>query len=366
MRSAIGKRAARAIIQSMNEPKTGGAHGYLRIATEEAFAPAELITLFRKALHQPNVDPGFKSLMGFYIESQEPRPRFIFDRLQDLGALRIADMNERGIDRQIIAITSPGTQILEKDDAVAMSVLANDQLAEACRKYPKRLTGMAACAPQDPQHAAREIERAVTKLGLRAVIINSHTHGEYLDNPKFSPLLEAAEALDVPIYLHPNTPPRSMIGPMLEAGLDGAIFGFGVETGMHALRLITSGTLDRFPRLQIIIGHMGEALPFWLYRLDFMHQAGVRAGRYECMKPLKKGRVSTYLRENFYITNSGMAWEPAIRFTQDVIGVDRVLYAMDYPYQCPVEEVVALDAMTITTADKKKFFQTNAERVFKL
>lgn len=352
--------------QDMNELRTGGDKGYLRIATEEAFSPPELIALYREVLDEPDVDPGFRSLMGFYIGSQEPRPRFVFDRLQDLGALRLADMDARGIDRQIIALTSPGTQILAKNKAVALSVLANDQLAEACRKYPDRFTGMAACAPQDPQHAAREIDRAVTKLGMRAVIINSHTQGEYLDNPKFSPLLEAAESLDVPIYLHPGTPPRSMIGPMLEAGLDGAIFGFGVETGMHALRLITSGTLDRFPRLQIIIGHMGEALPFWLYRLDFMHQAGVRAGRYECMKPLKKGTVSNYLRENFYITSSGMAWEPAIRFTQNVIGVDRVLYAMDYPYQCPAEEVVALDTMNMAADDKRQFFQTNAERVFKL
>lgn len=366
MPSAIGKRHARAIIHGMKELKPGGANGYLRIATEEAFAPPELIALYRAALDEPDVDPGFKSLMGFYIGSQEPRPRFIFDRLQDLGALRLADMDARGIDRQIIALTSPGTQILARDQATALSVLANDQLAEACRKYPDRFTGMAACAPQDPHHAAREVERAVTQLGMRAVIINSHTHGQYLDHPKFSPLLEAVEALDVPIYLHPNTPPRNMIGPMLEAGLDGAIFGFGVETGMHALRLITTGTLDRFPRLRIIIGHMGEALPFWLYRLDFMHQAGVRAGRYECMKPLKKGTVSDYLRENFYITNSGVAWEPAIRFTQQVIGVDRVLYAMDYPYQCPAEEVAALDAMSLTLEDKRKFFQTNAERVFRL
>jgi 2,3-dihydroxybenzoate decarboxylase len=111
---------------------------------------------------------------------------------------------------------------------------------------------------------------------------------------------------------------------------------------------------------------MGEALPFWLYRLDFMHQAGVRAGRYECMKPLQKGTVSNYLRENFYITNSGVAWEPAIRFTQQVIGVDRVLYAMDYPYQCPAEEVAALDAMSMPLEEKKQFFQTNAERVFRL
>jgi 5-carboxyvanillate decarboxylase len=179
-------------------------------------------------------------------------------------------------------------------------------------------------------------------------------------------VLEAAEAMDVPIYIHPNTAPANMIGPMLEAGLDGAIFGFGVETGMHALRLITSGALDRFPKLQIILGHMGEALPFWMYRLDFMHQAGVRTGRYENMKPLKKETVSRYLRENFFITNSGVAWEPAIKFTQEVIGIDRVLYAMDYPYQCPAEEVTTLDAMAMSIEDKKKFFQTNAERVFKI
>ena len=350
----------------MTELKTGGGQGYLRIATEEAFAPPELIREFRAILAAPDCDPGFLSLMGFYINSQAERPRFIFDRLQDLGALRLADMDARGIDRQVIAVTAPGTQILTADKARGMSVLANDMLAEACRNHPDRFTGMAACAPQDPVHAANEIERAVMKLGMRAVIINSHTHGEYLDDPKFAPILEAAQALGVPIYIHPNTPPRSMIQPMLDAGLDGAIFGFGVETGMHALRLITSGTLDRFPDLQIIIGHMGEALPFWLYRLDFMHQAGVRAGRYDFMKPLKKGKVSAYLRENFHITNSGVAWEKAIRFTQEVIGIDRVLYAMDYPYQCPPEEVVALDAMDMAPADKKKFFQTNAERLFRL
>jgi 5-carboxyvanillate decarboxylase len=350
----------------MTELKTGGAQGYLRIATEEAFCPPELIKLYHRILDEPDVDPGFKSLWGFYGQSMAPRPRFIFERLQDLGAQRLADMDERGIDRQIIALTSPGTQILPRDEAVAMAVLANDQLGEACLAHPDRYTGMAACAPQDAAGAAKEIERAKSKYGFRAVIINSHTNGEYLDNPKFSPILEAAQALDLPIYIHPNTPPRNMIGPMLEAGLDGAIFGFGVETGMHALRLITTGTLDRYPNLKIIIGHMGEALPFWLPRLDFMHQSGVRSARYDNMKPLQKENVSRYLRENFYITNSGVAWEPAIKFTQSVIGKDRVLYAMDYPYQCPPEEVVALDGMAMSPEDKKLFFQTNAERVFKL
>lgn len=350
----------------MTQPLTGGSSGYLRIATEEAFAPPELVARYRQLLSEPGIDPGFQSLMGFYMASTAERPRFVFERLQDLGALRIGDMDARGIDRQIIGLTSPGTQILERGEAVAMAVLANDMLAAACRKYPQRFTGMAACAPQDPEAAAKEIERAVTRLGMRAVIINSHTQGEYLDHPKFSPLLAAVEALGVPIYLHPNTPPRSMIAPLLEAGLEGAIFGFGVDTGLHALRLITSGTLDRFPKLQVIIGHMGEALPFWLYRLDYMHRAGVRSGRHERLKPLLKDSISSYLRERFHITNSGVAWEPAIKYTQEAVGIDRVLYAMDYPYQCPVEEVIALDAMSMSADHKKKFFQTNAERLFRL
>ena len=350
----------------MLELQTGGRQGYLRIATEEAFAPPELIRAYEGILDGDDVDPGFESLMGFYLRSKSERAQAVFRRLQDLGAERLADMDARGIDRQVIAVTGPGTQVLSRDAAVAMSELCNDRLAEACAKHPQRFTGMAACAPQDPAHAAKEIERAVTKLDMRAVVINSHTHGEYLSDPKFWPIFEAAEALDVPIYLHPQTPPREMVVPMIEAGLDGAIFGFGVETGFHALRIITSGAFDRFPKLQIILGHMGEALPYWMYRLDYMHSAGVRSNRYAFMKPLKKEKVSNYLKENFHFTNSGVAWEPAIRFAQEQIGIDRVLYAMDYPYQCPPEEVVALDAMAMTPEIKKKFFQTNAERLFKL
>ncbi|PTS88730.1 amidohydrolase [Sphingomonas sp. HMWF008] len=351
----------------MTELKTGGAQGYLRIATEEAFSTPELIAAFRDELNAPNVDPGFQSLIGYYLDHQAERPRFIANALLDLGEQRIADMDARGIDRQVLALTAPATNALrDPDRATMVAEIANDRLAEAMAKYPTRFSGMAACAAQNAKRAAKEIERAVTTLGLTAVVINSHILGEYLDNPKFFEVLEAIEAMDVPLYIHPNTPPANMIGPMLEAGLDGAIFGFGVETGMHALRIITGGVLDRFPRLQIVIGHMGEALPYWMYRLDFMHQAGVRTGRYEVMKALKKEKVSNYLKENFHITNSGMAWEPAIKFAQNVIGEDRVLYAMDYPYQCPAEEVVALDAMDMPLATKRKFFQTNAEKLFKI
>jgi 5-carboxyvanillate decarboxylase len=274
-------------------------------------------------------------------------------------------MDAAGIARQVISLTCPGTQILDRDRAVAMATLANDQLGEACRRHPDRFSGLTAVAPQDPEVAAAEIGRGVHDLGFKGVIINSHTQGEYLDNPKFWPILEAAEALDTPVYLHPNTPPKSMIGPLLEAGLDSAIYGFAVETGMHLLRIITAGLFDRFPRLRMVVGHLGEALPFWLYRLDFMHAAQVAAGRYESMKPIQR-RPSDYLRSNVWVTTSGMPWAPAIMFCREVLGADRVMYAMDYPYQYVPEEVTMQDRLPLDAAAKRAFFQGIAEEVFGL
>jgi 2,3-dihydroxybenzoate decarboxylase len=339
---------------------------YLRIATEEAFAPPELITMWRDMIERGLCDdPGFVSMVGFYTAAKTERTRFVFDRLQDLGELRLADMDAAGIDRQIVSLTAPGTQILNRDDGTAIAALANDQLAQACRRYPDRFSGLTAIAPQDPQRAAREIERGHAELGFSGVIINAHTHGEYLDDQKFWPIFEAAEALDTPIYLHPSTPPRDMIGPLLAAGLDGAIYGFAVDTGMHVLRIITSGVFDRFPRLRLVVGHLGEALPFWLYRLDYMHAATVRARRYETMKPIKR-KPSEYLRENVWVTTSGVAWAPAIMFCREVLGPEHVMYAMDYPYQYLPEEVTAHENLPITTQEKAALFQTNAERVFRL
>ncbi|HET9977622.1 MAG TPA: amidohydrolase family protein, partial [Burkholderiaceae bacterium] len=325
----------------------------------------EVIAHYRRLLDRPDADPGFRGLMGFYMTSPSERAQHIMRCLTDLGALRLSHMDEAGIDMQVIALTAPGVQVMDKADAVAFARLANDQLADAVARHPTRFAGMIAVAPQDPGSAAAEIERGVNRLGMRSVIINSHTQGEYLSDAKFWDIFAAAEALRVPIYLHPNALPRAMLAPFQECGLDGAIYGFGVETGLHALRIITAGVFDRFPKLQIVIGHMGEALPFWAYRLDYMHRATVASKRYPSVQPLKR-KPSDYLRENFAITNSGVAWEKAIRFTQDVVGVDRVLYAMDYPYQYAPEEVLALDAMAISDADKKAFFQTNAERVFGL
>lgn len=338
---------------------------YLRIATEEAFAPQEMLDIYRKILARGDADAGFRGLMGFYMSSPSERAQHIMRCLTDLDQLRLQHMDAAGVDKAVIALTSPGVQVMDKATAVSFAQIANDQLAEAVRRHPTRFVGMIAVAPQDPVAAAKEIERGVSKLGMNAVIINSHTQGEYLSDPKFWDIFAAAEAHDAPIYLHPNALPPGMLQPFQECGLDGAIYGFGVETGLHAMRIITAGVFDRFPKLRMILGHMGEALPYWAYRLDYMHQATVKSQRYESMKPIKK-RPSEYLREHFYITNSGVAWEHAIKFTQEFMGADRVMYAMDYPYQYAPDEVNILDAMVMTPDVKKQFFQTNAEAVFKI
>lgn len=336
---------------------------YKRIATEEAFAPPEMIEIYRRILERSDCDPGFKGLMGFYMSSPSARALHIMRCLTDLDALRLQHMDEAGIDMQVLALTSPGVQVMDSATAVSFARVANDFVADAVRRHPTRFAAMIAVAPQDPAAAAKEIERGVKQLGMRSVVINSHTQGEYLSDAKFWDIFAAAEALDVPIYLHPNALPPKMLEPFQECGLDGAIYGFGVETGLHALRIVTAGVFDRFPKLQMVIGHMGEALPFWAYRLDYMHRATVLSQRYQSVKPLQK-KPSDYLRENFIITNSGVAWEPAIAFTQKVVGVERVLYAMDYPYQYAVDEVSTLDNMAMGAEHKQMFFQTNAERVF--
>jgi 2,3-dihydroxybenzoate decarboxylase len=339
--------------------------GYIRIATEEAWATPELLAAYKRILADGSYDdPGFRSLWGFYSANPGERASAIMQRLPDMGDLRIRDMDDTGIARQILLLTSPGVQVFGPDEAARLARDSNDQLEEACRKHPDRFTGLAAVAPQDPGEAARELERGV-RLGLRGAVVNSHTHGEYLDDQKFWPLFEAAEALDVPIYIHPQTPSRRMIQPFLERGLDGAIFGFAVETGLHLLRIIVAGVFDRYPKLQIVVGHLGEGLPFWLYRLDYMHAAGMKARRYTTI-PVLDRKPSEYLRENVYVTSSGMPWAPSITHCQSVLGVDRVLYAMDYPYQFVPEEVAMSDAIPVSDEDKKKFFQSNAEQVFGL
>lgn len=362
---AIPARATKGTAMT-HELKTGGGRGYLRIATEEAFATREQIDVFLRMVKDGTADKGMVSLWGFYATSPSERATQIMDRLVDLGEMRLAHMDATGIDKAILALTSPGVQpLLDVEEAKGIARRANDRLAEACQAHPTRFIGMTAVAPQDPEWSAAEIRRGARELGFKGVQINSHTQGHYLDEAQFDPIFRALAETGQPLYIHPATLPDSMMGDMIGAGLDGAVFGFGVETSYHLLRLVTTGIFDRYPDLQIMAGHGFEALPFWLYRTDFMHKAGIRSQRYERLKPLKHD-LFHYIRNNFLGTTSGLCWEPAVKMMIDVMGEDRVMYAMDYPYQYVPDEVRAMDNLAVSDAVKKKFFQTNAERWFKL
>jgi 5-carboxyvanillate decarboxylase len=330
---------------------------YKRIATEEAWGPPEMFKMYAKLIEDgPLTDPGFVSLWGHFLHNTQ-----LLDQLEDIGERRIHDMDIAGVDKMVLSLTAPGVQVFDAATANSLAISTNDQLAAAIKKHPDRFAGLAAVAPQDPKAAAKEMERGIKKLGLNGVIINSHTNGEYLDDPKYWEIFEAAQALDAAIYLHPQTPPPDMVMPYLARGFERAIMGFAHELSLHVLGLMTAGVFDRFPKLKMVIGHGGEGMPYMLYRYDYMYENA----RYPFMKKVKK-LPNDYMKENIYITTSGLPWAPAITMAQSVLGMDRVLYAMDYPYQFVPEEVTMTDNFPISAADKKKLFQTNAERVFSL
>ncbi len=337
---------------------------YKRIETEGAWGPLEMFEMYTKLLEKnPFGHPGLASMWG----SVGNRPGEgggtaspIVRRLADIGEGRIRDMDASGIDMALTFLTAPGVQVFEAATANSLAASTNDQLAEAVRKYPTRFAGLAAIAPQDPKTAAKELERATKRLGLKGAVINSHTEGEYLDDPKFWEIFEAAESLNAPIYIHPREPGPQMLQPYLQRGMERALWGFNVEVSLHTLALITEGVFDRFPKLKIVIGHGGEGIPYMLYRIDYWEK------RKKPFMPKLKMLPSDYMRRNVWITTSGMPWGPAIRMAQSVLGVDRVMYAMDYPYEFVIDEVTMTDDIPMSDADKKKFFQTNAETLFSL
>lgn len=339
---------------------------YRRIATEEAWAPPELFDLFREILTASKVDdPGLTSLMGYYAMGDAERPKFIRHRMTDAESIRLEEMAASGIDHQILSLTAPGVNPLPGGPATEMSKLANDRLAEIVKNNPTKFTGLAAVPFTAPDAGAAELARAVNELGLKGAILNSHVRDDYTDRQEYYPFYEAAEALDVPVYLHPNAPSARLLSAFQERGLDGSIYGFGVETGLHLLRLIVSGVFERYPKLKMVVGHLGEAIPFWINRIDYMYERQIATGRYEHVAPLPM-KPSEYLRRNVWITTSGVNWVDEVMFVRTMMGADRVMYAMDYPYQYEPDEVTAMDALPITDEEKFQFFEGIATDVFKL
>ena len=331
-----------------------------RIAVEEAFVTAEIAREWLAVLARSDVEPGMAKMGSILTPS--PGTASLHKNLLDIGAGRIAHMDAVGIDMQILSLTSPGVQAFDAGLATRLAAQSNDVLAEAVKAHPTRFAGLGAVAPQDPEAAAREIERVAGPLGLQGLIINSHTMGEYLDLPKFRPILAAAEAADMPIYLHPREPGPSMVTPYLDYGLYFATWGFSAETGLHAMRLIMSGTFDRFPKLRIILGHMGEGIPYWLQRIDNRYLLQVRIGAMEKLPRLP----SEYFHDNFFITTAGVTSMPALRLSLDVLGVEHILFAADFPYEDDADAVRFMDGATVTEEERRQIYETNAVRVFKL
>jgi len=330
---------------------------YRLIATEEAFSIPEQTDEFRRVASLSYSNPDLDMWRSFLAPASDAPP--LLRRLLDLDEERIQIMDECGVDMHILSLTSPGVQMFNADTAAHLASLANDRLAEAIKKHPTRFTGLASFAPQDPQTAASEIDRAINKLKLNGLVVNSHTNGEYLDDRKYWPIFEAATAADAAIYIHPrNMPDPCSFMTRADVDLSGALWGFQMETGLHAMRLIVSGVFDQFPNLKIVLGHMGEALPYWLYRIDYMYQAYTRG-----QGKLKK-TPSQYVKDNFLITTSGMNAHPVLKYCHEVLGPDRIMFAIDYPYQESMEAANFMNSAPLPAADCEKIGHGNAERVF--
>ena len=345
-----------------------------KIATEEAFTIPEIAEAIRGVVQQGGANLDLLLLKQIFASASTPpmptpadgnpvsnrdqAAKGMLPKLLDLEQARLADMDANGVDMHVLSLMMPGVQMFERRQATELARLANDRLSETVRRHPTRFAGLASVAPQDPQAAAKEMERATTTLKLNGFIINSHTGNAYLDDPQFFPLLEAAEALQAPLYIHPRAPSDGMAAPFRDYRLEGAVWGYGVEAATHILRLIFGGVFDRFPRLRVVIGHMGEALPFWLGRLDFMGAPGARAGRKNQRKP------SEYFNRNIAITTSGVEDPLALRYCVDKIGADNIMWAIDYPFQPTTPAVAFIASATLTDTERAKIAHGNAERIF--
>lgn len=331
---------------------------YRKIAVEEGFSIPEIARETLQFYMSPEGRAAGWQAMGQFYTAQN---REWGEKTLDLGAGRITAMDVAGIDMQLLLLGATGVQTLEAGRATELTRLANDRLAAAVRAHPERFAGLTALAPQDPEAAARELERGVRELGLKGAVINSNARGEYLDHRKFRPILEAAASLDVPIYLHPSIPAPQMVQPYLDHALLGPMWGFAAEAGLHALRLILSGVFDELPRLRIVLGHLGEGIPFFLTRIDRQH-LNTQAQR----QPRLRRLPSEYFREHFMITTSGMNEAPAVMFCHALLGAERMMFAIDHPYEPMQEEVRAFERQPLPAADLEKIYHGNAERVFRL
>ncbi len=321
------------------------------IAIEEHF----ITPLYREKV-------GANEFRNFYLKSRgEQLGHDIVAQNSDLGAERLAHMDAAGVDVQVLSFGSPGPQAFGAEVAIPMARDANDRLYQAIQKNPGRFAGFAALPTADPEAAAQELERCVSKLGFKGAMIHGHTRGSFLDERKYWTIFERAQALGVPIYLHPTLPHPDAAKAYFEGyeELARAGWGFAVDTSCHFLRIVFAGVFDAYPRLRIILGHLGEGLPFAMHRLnDHTWRSAARRG-------LRKTPLQ-YLRENLLVTTSGNWYEPALLCTLLALGADNILFAIDWPYESNATGMAFLRKLAISDTDKAKIAHRNAERLLGL
>ena len=319
-------------------------------------------TLRTITLEEHFATPAFIDTAGQYLHGYPA----LVDQLCDLDAGRIAAMDAAGIDVQVLSLTAPGVEQLDAPAAVALARATNDHLADAVRRHPRRFAAFAALPTLVPDTAADELERTVREHGFCGALINGHTRGRYLDEAFFWPILERAQALAVPLYLHPTPPPQPVVAaaytgnyaPAVAFGLATAGWGWHVDTATHVLRLVLSGIFDRFARLQVVIGHMGESLPWMLGRIEraFGHPSMVEITHLE--RP-----IGAYFRENLHYTFSGFNELSLFRLLREQVGVERILFSADYPFASMAEARAFLDELPVSAAEKAQIAHGNAERL---
>lgn len=315
-----------------------------KIALEEHFITEPLLPYLLPAMPAVS-DAGRKHLLG---------------SLTDFGEQRLKAMDAAGVDIAVLSVTGPGVQT-EPDakKATALAAGANDALAGEIQKRPTRYRGFAHLAMQDADAAADELERCVKQLGFAGALVNGHTNGVYLDDPCYDPFWERLQALDVPLYLHPAD---SFKMPYVLQGcpeMDKPVWEWTIETSAHFLRLVFAGVFDRFPKLKIVLGHMGETLPYVLWRLDS------RFALLANPRPLKE-KPSTYLTRNLWVTTAGQCDDVPLLAALSSLGEDRVLFSVDYPYEDSATAGRFLDRAAIDDAVRAKVARENAAALMKL
>ena len=315
---------------------------------------------FTTPMYKQNVPAN--EFRNFYLTSRsEQIGHNIVDELADLGRKRLAHMDAAGVDVQVLSFGSPGPQGFAADIAIPMARDANDLLHEAVKAHPDRFAGFAALPTADPKAAADELERTVTKLGFKGTMIHGHTQGSFLDERKYWVIFERAQALSVPIYLHPTLAHPSAMASYFNGyeELARAGWGFAIDTSCHFLRIVFAGVFDAFPDLKIILGHLGEGLPFAMHRLnDHTYKAAARRG-------LKKSPLQ-YLKDNMLVTTSGNWYEPAFLCTLLALGADNILFAVDWPYEPNTAGIEFLNKLSISDLDREKIAHLNAERILRM